>query len=53
MDVEEFAADMSPAGGLGDPIAGEQPLEPGSGGVDDAAEGLQMHLWVLLLRSGE
>ena len=53
MDIEEFAADMSPAGGLGDPIAREQPLEPGIGvGVDDTAEGLQMRLWVFALAVG-
>ena len=53
MDVEEFAADMSPAGGLGDPIASEQPLEAGIGvGVDDAAEGPQMRVRVFALAVG-
>ena len=29
MDVEELAPDMGPAGGFGDPVAGEQLVEPG------------------------
>ncbi len=50
MDVEELAADMRPAGRLGDPVAGEQLIEAGiTVGVDDAAEVLQMLLRVLAL----
>jgi hypothetical protein len=53
MDVEEFAADMGPAGGLGDPVAVVQPIEPGIAvGVDDPLEALQMRLWVLALAVG-
>ena len=53
MDVEEFATDMGPASGLGDPVAGEQPVEPGIAvGMDDAAEVPQMRLWVLALAIG-
>ena len=53
MDVEEFAPDMGPAGGFGDPVAGEQPVEPRIAvGVDDAAEVLEMRLWVLALAVG-
>jgi hypothetical protein len=44
---------MRPAGGLGDPVAGEQLVEPGIAvGVDDAAEGLQMRLRMLALAVG-
>ena len=53
MDVEEFAADMGPAGGLGDPVAGEQLVEPGIAvGVDDAAEVFEMRPRVLALAVG-
>lgn len=44
---------MGPAGGLSDPVAGEQPVEPGIAvSVDDPLEVLQMRLWVLALRVG-
>ena len=42
MHVEEFAADVRPAGRLSDAVAGEQFVEPGLPvGMDDAAEFLQ------------
>ena len=53
MDIEEFAPDMRPAGGLGDPVAGEQLVEPGIAvGMDDAAEVLQVGPRVLALAVG-
>jgi hypothetical protein len=53
VDVEEFAADIGPTGGLADPVAGEQPVEPGIAvGMDDTPEVLQMRLWVLALAVG-
>ena len=43
MDVEELAPDMGPTGGFGDPVAGEQLVEPGIAvGMDDAGELLQV-----------
>ena len=54
MDIEEFAPDMGPTGGFGDPVAGEQLVEPGIAvGMDDAAEVLQMRPRMFALRSGE
>jgi len=53
MDVEELAPDMGPAGGFGDPVAGEQLVEPGiTVGVDDAAEVFEMALRVRTLAVG-
>ena len=50
MDVEEFAADMRPAGRLGDPVAGEQLVEAGiTVGVDRAAEVVRVLLRMLAL----
>jgi hypothetical protein len=44
---------MGPAGGLADPVADEQPVEPGIAvGVDDTPEVLQMRLWVPALVVG-
>ena len=49
MDVKELAADMRPAGGLANSVAGEQFVEAGTTvGVDRAAEVVQ----VLLLSIG-
>ncbi len=55
MDIEEFAPDMGPTRGFGDPVAGEQLVEPGprvrptagprtggTVGMDDAGELLQV-----------
>ena len=48
MNIEEFAPHMRPTGGLDDPAAGEQLIEPGiSVGVDNTAEVLQMRLRML------
>ncbi len=48
--IEELAPDMGPAGGLGDPIAGEQLVEPGIAvGVNDAAEVFQVRPRVFAL----
>ena len=53
MNIEEFAPHMRPAGGLDDPSASEQFVEPGIAvGVDNAAEVLQVGLRVLALAVG-
>ena len=50
MNIEEFAPHMRPAGGLDNPSAGEQLVEPGIAiGVNDAAEVRQMGLWMFAL----
>ena len=62
MDGKKFAAEMAPAGGLADPVAGKQSVEPGTAvGVNDPPEVLQMRPGMFaprlregrLLRSGE
>jgi hypothetical protein len=53
VDIKEFAPHMRPAGGLDNPIAGEQLIEPGVAiGVNDAAEVLQMRLRMLAFAVG-
>ncbi len=45
MDIKEFAPHVRPSGGLNNPIAHEQLIEPGIAvSVDDTAEVLQMRL---------
>jgi hypothetical protein len=53
VDIEEFAPDMRPAAGFDNPTAEEQFIEPGIAvGVNDAAEVLQMRLWMLAFAIG-
>ena len=53
MNIEEFAPHMRPAGGLDNPSAGEQLVEPGIAvGVNDATEVLQMGLRMLAFAIG-
>ena len=53
VDIEEFAPHMRPTGGFGDPVAGEQFVEPGIAvGMDDAGELLQVGSRVLALAVG-
>jgi hypothetical protein len=53
VDIKEFAPHVRPAGGLDNPIADEQLIEPSVAiGVDDAAEVLQMGLRVFAFAVG-